>query len=280
MKFINLKGRIGNNLFQYALYFTLKNKYKISVFVYGWDEGFQKYFEKVSSIDSFYFRKIIHKLIKVFPKKTYSQYDFEPLKDVKKGIEKNVVLDGYFQSLSFFEGYEDLIKKNIKIKPKHLVDFDEKFGKLYQENKILAIHCRLGDYINWGNDSLGGKNLVLPISYYKNAIGKIKNIESYKIVLITDDQESAKERFSFLEGIEVFSESEIIDFQLIKNASAIIISNSTFSWWAAFLSNTASKILAPEFFVGFKIKKDFPEGIYDNTNFEIVSFEYKNNLNL
>ena len=29
------------------------------------------------------------------------------------------------------------------------------------------------------------------------------------------------------------------------------------------------------FFVGFKIKKDFPEGIYDNTNFKIVSFEYE-----
>ncbi|MFC0343553.1 alpha-1,2-fucosyltransferase [Epilithonimonas hispanica] len=275
MKLINLKGRIGNNLFQYALYFTLKNKCKTPVLVYGWDEGFQKYFEKVSWVDSFYFRKIIHRLITFFPKKTYSQYDFEPLIDVKKGIENNIVLDGYFQSLLFFENYEDVIRKNIKIKTKYLAEFNERYGKLYQENKILAIHCRLGDYINWGNESLGGKNLVLPISYYKNALKNIEDIESHKIVLITDDKELAKERFDFLEGIEVFSESEIIDFQLIKNATSIIISNSTFSWWAAFLSNTASQILAPEFFVGFKIKKDFPEGIYDNTNFKIVSFEYE-----
>lgn len=275
MKFIKLKGRIGNNLFQYAVYLTLKKKYKTPVFVYGWDPGFQKYFEKISAKDSKYVRKIIHRLKGLFPKKIYSQYDFEPIQDVKKGIEQNIFLEGYFQSLIFFEGYEDVIKQQLKIKAKYKAEFEEKYGKLFEENKILAIHCRLGDYVNWGNASLGGKNLVLPIAYYKNAIKKFDNLDSYKIIVVTDDREMATRRFGFLDNIDFFSESEIIDFQLLMNASALIISNSTFSWWAAYLSKTASRILAPEFFVGFKIKKDFPEGIYDYTNFETVSFHYQ-----
>ena len=277
MKFINLKGRIGNNLFQYAVYFALKKKYKTSIFLYGWNPDFLKYFEKIGWLDSFYFRKIIHKAIKLFPNKTLTQQDFQPLQEINALIPKNVVLDGYFQSTLFFEGYEDLVKKNIKIKKKYITQFEERFSKLFRENKILVINYRLGDYVNWGNNSLGGKNLVLPLNYYKNAIKKIENIDQYKVLLVTDDKKTAKEHFSFLTNIEVYSEGPITDFQLIKNANAIIIANSTFSWWAAYLSNSATKILAPEYFVGFKIKKDFPEGIYHNTNFEIVSFEYPEN---
>lgn len=278
MKFINLKGRIGNNLFQYALYITLKEKYNTSVFLYGWDPGFQKYFEKISKKDSPYLRKLIHRLIKYFPEKTYTQNDFEPLSMVKKGINNKTILNGYFQSLSLFEGSENTIKNNIKIKSQYISEFEQKFGKLYSQNKILAIHSRMGDYINWGNESLGGKNLVLPISYYKAALNRIENLDTYKIIIITDDKKLAQKRFGFLEKTDFFSESEILDFQLIKNASAIIISNSTFSWWAAYLSKTTEKILAPEFFVGFKIKKDFPEGIYNHTNFEIISFDYPEKL--
>lgn len=273
MKFIKLKGRIGNNLFQYALYYKLKKKYNISVFVYGWNPDFEKYFEKVNWIDSFYFRKLIHKAIKFFPNKTFTQYDFQPLAQIDKEIENNLVLDGYFQSAQFFEGYEDLIKNNFKIKKKYIKEFEKRFAKLYKENKILVINYRLGDYVNWGNDSLGGKNLVLPLDYYKNALAKIADIDSFKIILVTDEKQVAKEHFSFIQNIEVFSEGAIIDFQLIKNSHTIIIANSTFSWWAAYLSRTAKRILAPEFFVGFKIKKDFPEGIYNNTNFEIVCFD-------
>lgn len=273
MKFIKLKGRIGNNLFQYALYYKLKKKYNISVFVYGWNPDFEKYFEKVNWIDSFYFRKLVHKAIKFFPNKTFTQYDFQPLAQIDKEIENNLVLDGYFQSAQFFEGYEDLIKNNFKIKKKYIKEFEKRFAKLYKENKILVINYRLGDYVNWGNDSLGGKNLVLPLDYYKNALAKIADIDSFKIILVTDEKQVAKEHFSFIQNIEVFSEGAIIDFQLIKNSHTIIIANSTFSWWAAYLSRTAKRILAPEFFVGFKIKKDFPEGIYNNTNFEIVCFD-------
>lgn len=273
MKIINLKGRLGNNLFQYALYISLK-KTNRNVFVYGWDPGFQKYFEKIPASDSILLRKIINKSIKLFCKRKLTQYDFQPVIDVMNGIKKNTVLDGYFQSLSFFKNSENEIKNQIRIKEKYISEFDDKFGTFYTKNKILSIHCRLGDYVSWGNESLGGKNLVLPITYYKNALKKIKDIHSYKIYIITDDKTIARDRFSFLENIEVYSENEIIDFQLLKNSSAIIISNSTFSWWAAYLSTTAKFILAPEFFVGFKIKKDFPEGIYEKTNFEIIPFDY------
>lgn len=272
MIFIKLQGRLGNNLFQYALLIALKRQYKIPVFVYGWDPGFQKYFKKIYFWDSSYLRKIIHRLLPYLKYSFLKQVDFQPIDEIKEKITDPIILEGYFQSIYFFENYISEIRDKFVIKSRFIKDFNQKYGRLFFENKILAIHCRLGDYINWGNDSLGGKNLTLPIDYYKNAIKEIKDIETYKIVVVTDEIITAKEKLNFLEHAEFISDIEINDFQLMLNADAVIISNSTFSWWAAYLNKKSNIKIAPEFFVGFKIKKDFPEKIYFKTPFKIVSF--------
>jgi hypothetical protein len=108
---------------------------------------------------------------------------------------------------------------------------------------------------------LGGVNLVLPQSYFINACNRIKDIDSYKIIVVTDDKKNACKIFSFLKNKMIISESEIIDFQIIQNSDTVIIANSTFSWWAAFLNKKNPQVCAPEYFVGFKIRKELPEGI-------------------
>lgn len=271
MKIIKLNGRLGNNLFHYALYLHLKKNNFSPILLFGSDASYQKYFEKICHFDYPILRKIINKIYKFIPEKyIFNQIDFQPNSEIVNAISDKIFLDGYFQSTYFFHYSIDSIKKKIKIKQQYIDEFNTKYGRLYSQNKILAIHCRLGDYVNWGNESLGGKDMTLPMSYFKNALNEITNLESYKIHIISDDINAIKEKFKFLKNANYFNESEIIDFQLISNADKIIISNSTFAWWAAFLSNKVKTVLAPEFFVGFKINKEFPEGIYKDTNFNIV----------
>ena len=271
MKIIKLNGRLSNNLFHYALYIHLNKNAFFPIFLFGYDRGFQKYFEKISFFDNPLLRKVINKIYKFLPQKfIFKQSDFQSNTDIAIGIQKNVFLDGYFQSTCFFENSIELIKTKIKIKEKYVDKFQSKYGKTYSENKILAIHYRLGDYVNWGNESLGGKDMTLPISYFKNALNEITDLESYKIHIISDEIDKVKEKFCFLKSAYYFSENEIVDFQLLMHAHTLIISNSTFAWWAAFLSTNVKQVLAPEHFVGFKINKDFPEGIYKNSDFKIV----------
>jgi len=61
----------------------------------------------------------------------------------------------------------------------------------------------------------------------------------------------------------LFANNDMItDFQIIMNADACIISNSSFAWWAAYLnSKKDKKIYCPEHWLGFKIKREYPENI-------------------
>ena len=134
----------------------------------------------------------------------------------------------------------------------------------------MAIHFRFGDYLTYGNETLGGTNIVLPEQYYLNAINHIKNISEYKVVVVTDDVDNFGERLSIIKDKIIVSESEIMDFQILLNADLLIISNSTFSWWAAYLNKKQPKVFAPEFWMGFKVKKEFPFAIVPD-KFEKIS---------
>ena len=134
---------------------------------------------------------------------------------------------------------------------------------------------RLTDYKLSGNDFLGGQDLTLPFSYYKfclNQILKTNSIE--KIIVISDDVEKCKEIFKEFEKVNIMYEenTEIIDFQLIMNADYLILSNSSFSWWGAYLNNKKQKVYAPKYWLGFHKKFSYPLEITEGLDWDIVDF--------
>jgi len=79
---------------------------------------------------------------------------------------------------------------------------------------------------------------------------------------VSDDIDFARTEFTHIPNSE-FSQSDMItDFQIIMNADVSILSNSSFAWWAAYLNPKKNKIIyCPQYWLGFKVKKEYPENI-------------------
>ena len=130
--------------------------------------------------------------------------------------------------------------------------------------KIISIHIRLGDYLNF-QEVYG----VTSAGYYLGAIRAIKNtLQEYpsEIWLFSDDPPAATEMLSSNLKIdkvinESFGLSEAESIALISESSGIVGSNSTFSWWASYLSKTElTKVVMPKQYMRGTLMKD--TGLY------------------
>jgi hypothetical protein len=269
---IRFAGQLGNQMFQYAFGLMLKYKFKQDIF-YLFRETSLRHktvIHKYFTLSDFHFTENIYLQIcfyflskKTFDEKTdYFSLKFEEL--------NNVLLKGFFQSEFFFKSIKQEIQTNFLIKKKYQDEFKKKYYKLFEENKIISIHVRRGDYKTHGDDSLGGTDLTLPKSYYDSILKSIKIKENYKIVLVSEDPSVIKD-FQDYDNIMFSKNNPIVDFQIIQNSDIAIISNSTLAWWAAYLATKNSvTVFAPKYWLGFKVKKEHPVGITSMKNWNWV----------
>ena len=90
---------------------------------------------------------------------------------------------------------------------------------------------------------------------------------------MADDISGIESEFSYLPNKYISQADEITDFQHILNADVCIIANSTFSWWAAYLNKNPNKmVIAPKYFLGWRIKQQVPTEIYP-CNWKLIEFE-------
>lgn len=149
----------------------------------------------------------------------------------------------FFNYLSL--GYFQFMPKELEVFSREVmgkIEILSKTEKLQEEmvyalaRKILFVHIRLTDYLN--EPDIG----LLNISYYNRAIQQyLKRIQIKEIWIFSDDHVTAG-KILFIPGDvktrfiseEDFSVAE--SFELLRCGSYYVLSNSTFGWWAAFLS--------------------------------------------
>ena len=146
----------------------------------------------------------------------------------------------------------------------------------------LLVHVRVGD---------NGPNIYTPFQWYKKAI-EDNNIEFNKIYLVTDTPDDKTiEQFKSYYNTELVSSVKVTtisdrkgykndilkDFNFIRKFDNILMSNSTFPWWAALLSGATevwfNKEWQPNHYNGM-IK--LGETNYENWN-GIIPFSLKEN---
>lgn len=153
----------------------------------------------------------------------YLYEDFENFSQNINKIEKGFIVDNMIHKYSLLK----------EMDVKRYLLMDDSFKK--PESDELVIHIRIGDYKSHKKHL----NHVIENSYYLNVIEMEKN-NINKVTILTDSPNDPKlDEFRSI-GCEIRCNNEIEDFAYIKNSNKICISNSTFSWTAAYISDAST----------------------------------------
>lgn len=150
---------------------------------------------------------------------------------MRDGIIPNV----YVQNPKYFEKYADEIKQI----------FSEGIGYLDQ----VGVHVRrAANPINPAEPKYSENpfyiNLCDDTDYYERAMAMFPDDN---FLVFSDDPDWAREKFKDNPKVQVMDKGdEVSDFNLLTSCKHLIIANSSFSWWAAYLCpNESKKIIAP-----------------------------------
>lgn len=160
---------------------------------------------------------------------------------------------GFFQSEQFFQAAAGTVRQAFRPRAEFERAFREKYASLLRRPYICC-HVRQTDYREWG----GG--LALPVSYYAMCLRSLRERSNAPVLVVGDDPEWLRAELAD-ETIRVERNSEILDLQLLIHAEHLVISNSSFAWWGAWLNESASRILAPRYWIGFKTGREAPHRI-------------------
>lgn len=258
--FVRIQGGLGNQLFQYAFARSLSDR-GLRVFLH-WHPA-----RKNEQHDGFLLDTIFEKRLTDFiplANRSITQFAmsfmFRKLNRVRQigdvGFDKRFYdvnsgyIDGYFQSEKYFHNLKAELSQELDI------SFEGKkypafLMGLIKKNFCVAIHVRGGDYLK-----INGVNQVCGSVYYQNAIQRISSSfrdKDTRFIVFTDDMAWALKvlprdiTYSFASGFP--GSSTGTDFALMKACDAHIISNSTFSWWGAWLSDSVSVIMPDRWYV-------------------------------
>ena len=163
-------------------------------------------------------------------------------------VPSKCYLSGHWQSEKYFESNRDEIREdfNFKNKPSH-----ENLSaiSLITNSQSISVHIRRGDYIN---DSKTSKvHGTCTVDYYRESMELLAlKISNPRFFIFSDDSEWAKSnikgncQMTFVDhniGRESYN-----DMLLMSRCKHNILSNSTFSWWGAWLNNNPNKtVIAP-----------------------------------
>lgn len=287
MKIIRIIGGLGNQMFQYALYLALKERFpNEDIYLdyslmssYNIHNGLEinnvfniampqaSFYQLLKVTRPTYNYKLSRIVETMFPKRKHEVIE---ARDYTFNLEVfdtgNKYYRGYWQNYKYFINYRNRILEAFRFKLS-LNDKTANVLKILDQQESVSVHIRRGDYLKAPNyTGLCG------IEYYTKSIKFIKeNVLHPHFYLFSDDL-----IWSVKNIVPLFQDSEytIIDFNrgidspldmlIMSRCNHNIIANSSFSWWAAFLNKSQNAIIcAPEKWTNTKVNCKFqlPEWI-------------------
>jgi hypothetical protein len=226
-----LQGGLGNQLFQIANAYAYAKRYGYD-FAINYNLSFCPNQGNVASnyrytiYQNFDATDEIPKLI--FSEKSFG-YDEIP------DLGGDVLFKGYFQSIKYFQDFSK--------------DFKREIFFYSNDCGFVGVHIRLGDYLMKPFSDYHG---LVGEDYYRNALEQFRG---RSIVLFTNG-----ERVDFLNDHDIYyseSKNEVSDLRLMSRMKNLVICNSSFSWWGAFLGVDKDVVVAPKKWFGETGPKNF-----------------------
>ena len=230
-----LAGGLGNQMFEIAAAASLAKDNNSLLIVNNNEHILPNQGRNVNVYKSNVFSKILFdSKIKFNNYYNKESSDYSPIP-----YQKNLKLNGHFQSFKYFD-HNRLYIKNLFL-DKNTIDLLKL--KYNIPNDATAIQVRRGDYHKFPDH-----HPLLTVDYYNKAIEKIS---TSKIYVFSDDINWCKSNFKFNIPVEYIRDEDYNELYLISLCKNIIISNSSFGWWAAYLNDrTDSVIIVPSTWVG------------------------------
>lgn len=167
--------------------------------------------------------------------------DLRTLDDQLVSIPDDTKIDGYMQDVQYIEKHKNKIKEWLKVRP-------EKESYEFSGDSICVINFRGGMYVY-------DKDFFLQESYWKDAVANMQKInKNFRFIVITDDVTTAKK---FFPEYDVFHFSISRDYVTIKNAKYLILSNSSFALFPAWLNENLKFCIAPKYWGRYNTSDGF-----------------------
>ncbi len=156
-------------------------------------------------------------------------------------IEDDTKIDGYMQDENYIIHRKNEIRNWLKVK--------DGFENLkYSKEDICIINFRGGEYVSH-------RDIFLPQKYWDNAIKNIKKINpKMEFIVVTDDVLAARK---FFPKFEISHDSIGSDYSIINNAYYLILSNSSFAFFPAWLNEKVKKVIAPKYWARHNISNGY-----------------------
>ena len=280
MKIVNIIGGLGNQMFQYAFALSLKERFPkeeilidTSHFNYLFLRKFraanlhngyeiEKVFPNVSLLyanwkqlikltwycPNFLLSRVVRKYLP-YRNSEYIQpisqyFEFRP---EVYDVGKDVYYEGVWSSIQYYEPIKELLFKVYAHPEPNQIN--QAYIKEMESSKSVGVHIRRGDYLQ-DPDFRG----ICELDYYEKAIAEIeKDGFQHIFYIFSNDMKWCKEnicplleRHNVVMVKENCGNNSCWDMHLMTHCKDLIIANSSFSWWAAFLNNHGGKIIAPQ----------------------------------
>jgi len=160
----------------------------------------------------------------------------------------NFYVDGFFQSEKYFAHNRKELLEWFKIPEQIKEKIELKYSELFKQ-RTTSIHVRRGDYLRYPNH-----HPVQTLEYYNKSIEYLKDSTDLFMVF-SDDIEWCKDNIKTDNIIYFEDEKDYIEIYLMSLCDNNIISNSSFSWWGAWLNRNENKIvIGPKIWFGSEIQ--------------------------
>lgn len=256
---IVMLGRLGNNLFQYALGRVLSEKHGVPLVMdaswfnaEGWNQvrclrdlpglaSGKASIVRPLTLASRALRKATgkhHWQLRGIPE--FTEHEDDHRYDPRVfDVPADSLLFGYFQTPLYFSGIEASLREELNTHGLGLEKSREQLAEKLRTPGSVAVHVRRGDYAG---------NLRLDIcgpDYYAEAILRIrKALPGARFHIFSDDPAWCADRFRDADMTVVIappSQSPLVDLHLMSLAGHHVIANSSYSWWAAWLGKKAGQ---------------------------------------
>lgn len=244
-----LEQRTGNLMFQIAHAYSKALEYDRQLIL-------PKNVESTFGLQNTLFRKL-HFGLNDLPDhalRVESSFEFN---EISPADHIPTIFNGYFQSEKYFIKHKGVVK-DLFYPPNDFIESVNNEIPFIKDKIVLAINVRRGDYL-----FKPGGHPVITMEYINEAL---KHLPKYDhVIVMSDDIEWCKENIILP---NVYYNEKYWDHEglwLLSLCHHFIISNSTFSWWGAYLSRNENKVVvSPDTWFGPEITVNTNDIYCDN----------------